>query len=448
MARILQPEQTGEYFLAISLAMIFSVIADSGITPVIIREIAQSPERTVSLFQRALTIKIPFLLLGYIFAVGSAFFLNYPSEIIFFTAIAALSLTLDSLHLFFYGVLRAHQRLDVEAVGMCSGQVIVACIGGIILWISPSIALLLLTLVSGSAFNIFLSGSTLIKQFGKKIYVLSWDYPSVKSLITMAFPFALAAIFVKVYSYIDTIFLSKFLDTTAVGYYSIAYKFTYAFQFIPLAFIAGLYPKFSWSLQHKQQELPGLFRKSLWYMFLVATPLVLGIWLIAEPVVLLLGESYGQAAPILSVLIFVLIPLFLDFPIGALLNASGRQSIKTVIMGLTMFVNVILNAFLIPTYQVFGAAYAALISFSVLFLCGFMFVPRIIPDFSFHGFFLDVFKISLAGLALVLTGILSIPLIGWIPAIPLCGIVYGVVLWLVKAVSFEEMKKTLKGLTK
>ena len=42
LARVMQPENTGAYFLALSITIIFSVIADFGITSVVIREIAKA----------------------------------------------------------------------------------------------------------------------------------------------------------------------------------------------------------------------------------------------------------------------------------------------------------------------------------------------------------------------------------------------------------------------
>ena len=64
-------------------------------------------------------------------------------------------------------------------------------------------------------------------------------------MIAFALPFALAGIFTKVYSYIDTVLLSSFLGSKAVGYYSIPSKITFAFQFIPMAFSAALFPAMS-----------------------------------------------------------------------------------------------------------------------------------------------------------------------------------------------------------
>lgn len=441
VARALQPELTGKYFLAVSIAMIFSVLADFGITSVVVREIAKSPEKTVSFTCRALTLKIPFLLLGYACAVSAAWLFGYEMDIIWLTALSGLSLILDSVHLFFYGVLRGHQRLNIESVGMLLGQIITAIIGGIILWISPSLMLLMLALVAGSLTNALLSGSILLKRYGIELLSLKWDPYFARQLMRTALPFALAAIFVKVYSYVDTLFISKWLNATSVGLYGLAYKLTYAFQFLPLAFTAALYPNFSASVVHNREQLPKLFHRAMWYMMLISIPISLGIWIIAEPLVLLAGSAYQAAAPVLSVLVFVLIPIFLDFPVGSLLNASNKQSTKTKIMGATMLINIVMNVILIPIVGMLGAAIAALVSFIFMLIAGLYFVSKLIPEISLAPIIRDMILIVLSGFVMAIVGKLTIAFIGWIIVIPLCGFVYFFTLFFTRVLTIEDLKQ-------
>lgn len=440
LARIMMPEQTGIYFLAVSISMIFSVIADFGITPVIIREIAKRPEDTHKIFQRTLTVKFPLLLIGYLIAVSATALMGYEIQVLSLVLFTGLVLILDSIHLFFYGVLRGHHVLSIESIGMFSGQLLTAIVGAVVLWLYPSLQLLVLALLFGSLTNVILSTSMLVRKFGVKLFspVLDWSF--VRFLLKAALPFALAAIFVKVYSYIDTVFISKFMDATAVGLYGLAYKFTYAFQFLPLAFIAALYPNLSSLIDSDNEKLNKTFHRSMWYMLILSTPIVFGLWLIASNVVLLAGDSYSASAPVLSVLIFVLFPIFLDFPIGSLLNAANKQSTKTIIMGITMVVNIILNALFIPSLGIIGAAYAALISFSLMFLMGLYFVPKIISSFNLLLLFRNAISIVGSGIVMVVVGKLLITQIGWLAVIPVCMIVYFLCLLVTGMVTRNDFK--------
>lgn len=159
-------------------------------------------------------------------------------------------------------------------------------------------------------------------------------------------------------------------------------------------------------------------------MALLSAPIVFGLSAIAAEAVLLAGEGYAQATIVLQTLIFVLIPIFLDFPIGALLNACGKQATKTAIMGVTMVINIVLNAILIPYVGILGAAYAALTSFVFMFLAGLFYIPSVIPSFSFNQLLRTILPIYAVGVVMLVVVTALKPITGWIPVVLIGGIVY------------------------
>ena len=439
LARVMMPENTGAYFLATSFTMIFSVFTDIGLTSVLIREIAKRPDDAVLLSKKALTLKYPFTILAVLAMICSSYLLGYDASLRLLILIASLVLILDSFQTFFYGMLRGKEELAYESLGMFAGMIMTAVAGSVVLFFSPSLILLIFALSLGSLTNLCISGYGVMRVFGKEIFLPVWDGSFAKRILKLAFPFALAAIFIKVYSYIDSIMISKFLGTLEVGLYSIAYKFTYAFQFLPLAFVAGLYPSFSATIASDPQALQRLFHRSLWYMAIIAVPITFGIWLIAPEAVLLAGDSYASAGPVLRTLVIVLLPIFLDFPVGALLNAADRQYTKTTIIGMTMVVNIVLNVLLIPAIGVLGAAYAALFSFTFMFLAGISRISSIIPSFSFQKLFWDLGKILVSGVVMLLVGWMVKESVGWIFSIPACMLTYGTFLFLTKSVQRSDL---------
>ena len=245
LARVMMPDLTGQYFLALSIMTMYSVIAEFGITSVTTREIAKDPTQAPQLIPHALALKLPLMTVAVVGAILTGRFLGYEPEVQTLIAISSVVLVIDALQVFFYGVLRGFQALQYEAVGIFSGMMTTAILGGLVLVFAPSLPLLVVALIAGSSVNLLVSSHRVARRVGWKTLIPRWSARDAKTIMRMAFPFALAAIFVKVYSYIDSIFISKFLDTTAVGLYAIAYKFTYAFQFLPLAFVAALYPGMS-----------------------------------------------------------------------------------------------------------------------------------------------------------------------------------------------------------
>ena len=424
LARIMMPEQTGQYFLAISITSIFSVIADFGITSVITREIAKNEMQAKALVSNAISLKIVLTIVAVLVTLITSYFLNYGLTIQFLIFLASIVLILDAFQTFFYGILRGFQALEFESLGVFIGMVTTALFGGFILWFYPSLPLLIIALVLGSLVNVAVSLVHVGKQIGWKVLVPSWNKNSLVFILKTAFPFALGAIFVKVFSYIDTIFISKFLDVSSLGFYAIAYKFTYAFQFLPMSFVAALYPGMSALVDKDPNALETVLHRSMWYVALISAPIVFGLYAIASEVVQLAGPEYVSAVVVLQVLIFVLIPIFLDFPIGSLLNASNRQSIKTTIMGITMVINVLLNAILIPRIGILGAAYASLVSFIFMFVSGFYLIRSVIPKFSYWGLLKTITPIYVSGIIMLMVVLILKPIIGWFFVIPVGGIVY------------------------
>lgn len=440
LARVMQPDLTGQYFLALSITTIYSVIAEFGITSVTTREIARDSTQARGMIPHALALKLPLMALAVIGSILTGRFLGYELEVQTLIAISCLVLVIDALQVFFYGVLRGFQALQYEAVGIFSGMVTTAVLGGLVLAFAPSLPFLVVALIAGSSVNLLAASMQVAKRLGWATLIPHWSGNDAKLILKMAFPFALAAIFVKIYSYIDSIFISKFLDTSAVGLYAIAYKFTYAFQFLPLAFVAALFPGMSAVAGRDERALERILMRSMWYMAVISAPIVFGLYAIAPEAILLAGDGYTKATAVLQSLIFVLIPIFLDFPIGALLNAAGKQATKTTIMGVTMVINIVLNVMLIPQVGILGAAYAALASFIFMFAAGLFFIPSVIPSFSFLQLLRSIIPIYLVGVFMLAVVLALKPIVGWLPVIVIGGVVYLGGLVVVKSISWKDLR--------
>lgn len=445
LANVFLKEQTGAYFLALSITTIFSVVADFGITPVVIREVAKRPEGAVSLIRRALGLKLPIIILGMVGSVIAADLLGYSSEVKLLVLLASVVMAEDAISLLYFGVLRGLHVLRFESLGMIFGEIIICGLGTLSLLFYPSPVLLILALVAGSLFNAIFSALRVVKQLGWKVLWPQLGGTETLKLFKTAIPFALAGGFSKLYSYVDSVFLSIFIGTAAVGVYTVAYKMTYAFQFLPMAFVAALYPGMSALVGKDQKKLSELFEKSIWYLLIIGAPIVFGIFAIAPDIVRLTGKEYLEAIPTLRVLIFVLIPLFLDFPIGSLLNAADRQKTKTAIMGVTMAINVILNALLIPRVGIIGAAYAAEVSFWFMFLAGLYFVPKIIPNTPWKKLSWLFVRVVGSGIVMAVITVFLRPILGFVPVILVAAIVYGLLLFVTRSIKLEQLKE-LRGI--
>ncbi|EKD32970.1 MAG: polysaccharide biosynthesis protein [uncultured bacterium] len=416
IARILNVDGVGAYFLSLSIPTVFSVFADFGLQPVIVREIARERFDVPKLIRSSIGLKLFFILASGIASIGTSLALGYDKQIINLVSLATIVMALDSIHLTIYGVLRGQQLLKYESAGIFIGMILTVVFGSISLIVNPSISMLMIALMIGSLWNVVWSIICAKKIISLSFFIPRFDVSIAKKLLKTALPFALAGAFVKGYSYIDTILISLILGGSSVGIYAIPYKITYAFQFIPMAFIAALYPGMSALVEQSSDKLKEVFSDSMWYMAVLAFPISFGIWAIApEIVTMLAGPNFYESVAPLKILIFATIFLFLDFPIGSILNAADKQGTKTAIMGFTMLINVAANALLIPKLNVIGACVSAIISFIVLFVLGMHFARRT-TNYSFMDLLRMIIPVAfssaiMAGVVLLLKQYMNIAVV-------------------------------------
>lgn len=372
VARLVGPHITGTFFYSVSVTSVFVVLADLGMTPVIIRAIAAAREDGESLLGAAFRLKLVLAPIAILCALGYGILNHGDTQTMATIAIACLVMTADTCHLALYGALRGRQNLRPEAMGMFVGQILTAMASVAAALLGLGSVGLAIGLLLGSLWNV-LWAIKQTQQFGIVLRVpKQLDY---RRLMVEAVPFAIAGIAVKMYSYVDSLLIQAYHGLIAVGMYAVGYKMTYAVQFLPLTFVAALYPALAAAWARKDHAaLRSTFIGSLRLMAAISFPIAAGFSALAPRIIpFVYGRAYLAAVPPFVVLPWVLIPIFLDFPVGSLLNATHRAHLKTIAMVGTMCINVILNVVLVPSLGPVGAAWSAVFSFWALFLIGLYF---------------------------------------------------------------------------
>lgn len=374
IARLVGKEVTGAYFHVVSITSIFVTFTDLGLTSVIIRESARDAVLGSRFFRFALQLKAFLIPVACIVALTYGWLNGLRDMEIWALMVSCLVMSADSLSTIFYGVIRGHRDLRFEAIGMLVGQSAAALSGVTAAYFGFGVFGLVVALLIASSWNVLWSLSVL-----RRLSLLPKEGTgaTLKEMVMMAIPFGLSGIFVKIYSYIDSQIIHHFYGDAALGEYAVAYKLTYALQFLPMAFVAALYPSMSHAAKHEKESLNSLLMGSLRLMMLFGVSMASLLAALAPVLVpFLYGDSYLPSVLILQVLAWVLIPIFLDFPIGSMLNATHRAAQKTAAMGIAMLINASMNWILIPQMGAIGAAWSAIMSFVTLYLLGVWFVRK------------------------------------------------------------------------
>ncbi len=439
IARWLGAADIGSYVFAISLSTILAVFIDFGLSPVLIRESSKFKEKANQYLNNTITVKLILSVITYIALVIIINLLNKDPMTQTMVYLAGIIMIIDSFVLSFWGIFRAWQNLKYEAIGIAINQVIIVVVGLAGILLKFPLYILVIALLAGSIFNFIYSFSLIKSKLNFKLK-LQWDKNILKTLFKIAIPFALAAIFTRVYSYIDQVLLSVLIGDQSLGWYSIAFKITYALQFVPAAFAAAMFPAMSHYYIHEKTKLKKIFEKSMYFLLLFSVPSAIGIASLADKIIFYLyTPEYLPSVLTLQIFIFSIIAIFLSYPVGSILNACDRQTTNTINLGITMILNIILNIILIPQYQHVGAAIAALVSLSTMFILNLVWVPKII-DINYKFFIVKTLKTVFAALIMGAVIIYLKETLNFILLIFIGAIVYALIMYLIKGFTKHDIE--------
>lgn len=438
LARLLGPEQIGQYVFALSLTTIFSVLLDLGLANVLIKEVARQPKSA----ERYVRLVIGFKLVAMLLVVGLVVLFVWLSgqDLIsrHLVYLAVMVMVLDSFTLTAYSTIRGFHNLIWESVGTILMQMTLALGGLLVSQFTRDLRWFMAALVAAALINCLYSLWQLRWRYGVRLGPV-FDMIDYRFLLKLAGPFALAAALTRFYGYVDSVLLSLLSTDWAVGIYSVAYKITFAWQFIPAAFSASLFPGFSAYFKSAPEKLATTFMWVIIYLSALAIPISFGIIILAPEIIKLIYPAFSESVLPLQILIFSLIFLFLTFPVGALLPACDRQWRQTGNLALAALSNLIINLALIPLWGPVGAAIASLCSTVILLLSGWLVVVKLV---KLDGWFLcqRLSKIVLSGLVMLLAVWWFKQQLNFLLVIPLAGLIYIALVLVIGGVTWQEMR--------
>lgn len=443
IARGIGPENLGKYYFAISFTTIFAIFVDIGMAPVLIREIAKYKKKAENYLQNVVGVKI---ILSF-FSLASVFLLinlmGYPQLTKDLVYLSSIAMILDSFTLTFFAVSRGFHNLSFESLAVIAYQAILLVIGITFLKLGLSLRWLISATVFASSANFLYASNLIIFKWKLKLWP-KFNQEIIRSILKIALPFAFFGIFQRLYTYFDSVLLSLLAGDRYVGLYSVAFKITFALQFLPLAFVASLFPAMSAYYIKNKKQLAVVFERAMNYLIIISLPISVGIIMLADVIILIFKSDYAGSILPLQIIIASLFFIFTTYPVGSLLNACDRQRINTKNMGIVLAASIALNLLLIPQYQAVGASITVLVTNALLLTLGMFWVPKIIdynPIIIIKTFFKSLLSVFLMGLVLFYFK----EFVNLLILIPLGGIVYFGFLYMLGGFTKEDVKSIIKS---
>jgi O-antigen/teichoic acid export membrane protein len=378
LARMLSPDELGEYFLVTIVINYLALIATLGLGIGVTRFVALYAGEGKNTEARnimwvSMMIGVP---TGLVFAVGLFFAAPYLNGILFHdstTAVAGIRVfsvaipmlvaaaisnaATQGMHRMKYQVYSRDLAEQLSKLGF-SGAVLVMGTG-LIGVIGANVGSVIVALSMAFVFAL----KVLPKEKGE---VTRLTAPP-KSIISYSLPLVFSGILVTLQTKVDTVLLGYFTTSANVGYYGVAISVSTFAKKINLAFLTVFSPIIAdlWN-RKKKGELSLLFKTVARWIFVLSLPVFILLAVLADPIMTLFGEAFVAGS---GALVVITAGQFINSATGAtglMVLMSGRSKLELFNIALIFALDAAACLLLIPRFGIMGAAIANMLSIGIV----------------------------------------------------------------------------------
>lgn len=372
VVRFLGPSQYGLLSYSVSFVGLFSFIASLGIDSILYRDLIKYPEKRDELLGSTFFLKLTGSFLALFLIVLILPFTDnnlYTAVLILIIAFSLIFQPFNVINLYFQSRLLSKYPsiISLAIVAILSILKIIFVIIKVNLIYFAIIFLAEAILTMGALIWVY-------RRQQLKIFNWRWNFRLGRQILSNSWPFALSGAFILVYNRIDQVFIKHLIDATAVGIYDVAVRLSELWYFIPMAIVGSLFPAIVNAKKIDEQlyrrRLIRLYSLTIYLGLAIIIPFVLASdWIIG----FLYGSHFLGAAAILRIYIWSGMAVSIGIVINFYLLNENYIKISFYSNLVGMLSNVLLNIILIPLYGISGAAFATLISYSLVPLSALLF---------------------------------------------------------------------------
>jgi O-antigen/teichoic acid export membrane protein len=292
--------------------------------------------------------------------LGGLWLLGYPRPVIAAAAWLLLTLIPRSLSETVQGVLRGIGRyIESLVVELAFGIGLIAGAG-------------LLVLRGGGVYRVIEAEliAAGVAALGGLVFALRFRakdplYLRFRQLLNTSAIFNVYAFVGNLYDRLDIVLLSKLAGNYATGVYSAAYRPIGTFQLLPYGVLYSLLPTMSrgGGAQVERERI----EKVMGLLLSASLGIVLTTMVFANVAVpLFLGARFAESATALKMLIWAVIPRYLNYALNTRLLAGGHEKVFVATSLVCLVVNVIGNIVLIPIFSWKAAAVLTIVTEAAL----------------------------------------------------------------------------------
>jgi O-antigen/teichoic acid export membrane protein len=273
-----------------------------------------------------------------------------------------------------------------------------------------------------------------VKYLGRIRFDL--DMSICKWMLKLVPTFAGISIFSALFNNVGMLVLSKMKSMEEVGIYGAALRLIAVMSTILQSYKSAIQPAAAQTFESRQNDFGVFCARSIRLILLVTVPVALGTTALSGRIIqVLYGSTFSDSAPILSILMWSIVPYGGMMVLASFLISSNNQKIDLRVNVVGTMAASILSFALIPSFGATGAAVVTLASTFIFLSLQMIFIHRRL--FRIDWFHVG-WKILVAGI--LMGAALSIGSMPLGLEIALGALVYFTVLVVLKEPAIHEFK--------
>jgi len=379
VARILGATEYGVFNFAMSFVALFNIFADLGITSLISREVAKEEKSGIHI-SAAFTLKLLLTIATLALIIVASFLIPQVAKTRITILILAGYILINGLAVFFYNCFYGKQEMQYRSVTEIISVSLTTILGIYLVSLVSRAYILAIAYLVGAIVAFLIIFFIFKKKFGSTLK-LDFNKKEWKKIFNWSWPLALGGVFAAIYTNTDSLMMGFWHLFNQIGYYNAAQKIV-GVAIIPAGLIAiSFFPALTKSHSNQEkQKMQKLFDSQNIILAMIAIPIVVGGYILANGLIIhLYGLEYQPAIKAFRILILMGGISYLVAPLGRALFIYNQQKRTFWVTIWAALLNVVLNAFLIPKFGLYGAAWASVATFALSFILLSYYTQKLTP---------------------------------------------------------------------
>jgi O-antigen/teichoic acid export membrane protein len=349
-ARGLGPVQFGVYVLLLAIVEMLAVASGSGYIDYLTRETARDERLGWGLASQLTWLRLACTISFAVIALGIFRALGYSRLVLAAAALMSLTLIPRSISEAVQGVLRGIGRYVEFFIIELAFALTLLMGAGFLLMRGGGLRLVIVTELAATCAAALVGLLFAVKHRTKQQLCVTKSV-----LFRTSAVFNIYAFVGNLYDRLDVVLLSKLAGNYATGVYGVAYRPIGTLQLLPYGVLYSLLPTMSRG-SGTQLEREGL-EKAMGLLLSTSFVIVLATMVFSDAAIpLLLGARFAESAAALKILVWAVIPRYLNYALNMSLLAARCERVFVTTSLICLVVNVIGNLVFIPMFSWRAAA--------------------------------------------------------------------------------------------